>query len=436
MRQPGAMTRAEAARAVSAVVDDGRSLDRALEDGASRLPAGEHALLRAMAYGALRYHWRLDSQLDALLDRPIRRRDQVVRALLRVGLYQVSDMRVPGHASVSQTVEATRALGRPKLAGLVNAVLRRFLRETPTPDLADESVRFDHPPWMIERIREDWPDAWQDILAANNDRAPMWLRVNAKRLTPEAYLRRNAVEGDLETGLDQAVRLARPCPVGDLPGFGEGEVSVQDGAAQLAAPWLLADGGSRLLDMCAAPGGKTAHMLELAAPGATLTALDSDPERTDVVRDTLARLGLDATVGVADASNTGSWWDGEPFDRVLLDAPCSASGVIRRHPDIKHLRRPADIDAMAERQAALLAAGWEVLAPGGRLLYVTCSLFRGENDAVISALLAARTDLSVNQLLPNNNIHDLMVPTTHGFQVLPGAQGLDGFYFACLEKRA
>ena len=448
MSHAGAKTRAEAARAVHAVVAQGRSLDAVLADAESRLPANELPLLRALAYGVLRFHWRLSGDIDQFLRRPLKSRDAVIRALLAVGIYQLTDMRISNHAAVDLTVEAARKLKRPNFAPLVNGVLRAYLREPPDPDdTAGSEARSNHPQWLIDRIRADWPDQWVEILAANNERAPMWLRVNPRRSSTAEYLARLQSQpttdpdtaGHREPGFDQAIRLEQPRPVDGLPDFAEGAVSVQDAAAQIAAPWLLgADpaGAGRILDLCAAPGGKTGHLLELAGPEADLTALDSDPDRLERVTETLDRLGFDADSRVADAAALDTWWDGRAYDRILLDAPCSASGVIRRHPDIKHLRRSDDITALSVTQRRLLDAAWAVLAPGGRLLYVTCSVFAAENQDVVDAFLARHDDARENRLLPNNNIQALMTERSSGFQVLPGTRDMDGFYFACLEKRA
>lgn len=443
VKTAGATARAAAARAVDAVRSSGQSLDRALAKAEASVPDSERALTRALSYGALRHWWSLDARIAAFLNRPLRSRDSVVAALLVIGALQIDRMRIPAHAAVSETVGAAKLLGRPKLSGLVNAVLRNLLRH-PRPDADDEpgdrrqgtpgAQHFDHPDWIIERLACDWPEDFRAILAAGNAKAPMWLRVNARRGSSADWLAR--FDGDAVTlpGLPQALRLAHAPDVAALHGFADGDVSVQDGAAQLAAPWLLADGGSRLLDLCAAPGGKAAHLLELAGDGATLTAIEASADRAPLVTATLERLGLSATVCVADASDTNKWWDGRAFDRVLLDAPCSASGVIRRHPDIKHLRRPEDLTALAATQARLLAAAWRVLAPGGRLLYVTCSVFAAENEDVVGAFLERTPGAVENKVLPNNNINALMKHRSVGFQVLPGTQDLDGFYYACLEK--
>jgi 16S rRNA (cytosine967-C5)-methyltransferase len=265
----------------------------------------------------------------------------------------------------------------------------------------------------------------------------MWLRVNTRKISRDEYLQQLNASGHESTtvaGLDQAICLERPMDVAELPGFVDGLVSVQDAGAQLAAPWLLADGGDRILDACAAPGGKTGHLLELAGPGAALMAIDVDAERLAAVRQNLERLQLNATVTRSDASNPYTWWDGNQFDRILLDAPCSATGVIRRHPDIRLLRRPDDIASLASQQSGMLKALWLLLEPGGRLLYVTCSVLKEENEAVVQAFLQQHDDAEEVQVLPNNNIRDLMCRQKYGYQVLPGTRGLDGFYFACLHK--
>jgi 16S rRNA (cytosine967-C5)-methyltransferase len=262
----------------------------------------------------------------------------------------------------------------------------------------------------------------------------MWLRVNRRRFSATEYLAAHDISAEGLPGIEQALRLDKPMPVLELPGFADGSVSVQDAAAQIAAPWLLATGGGNILDACAAPGGKTGQLLELMPEGSVLTAVDESAERLRGVEENLTRLGLLATVLEGDASNPKAWCKGEHYDRILLDAPCSASGVIRRHPDIKLNRRAEDIDALALRQYDMLAALWTVLKPGGRLLYVTCSVLAEENDVCVSRFLGNHADAIPNRLLPNNNIRDLMIEKLHGFQVLPGTAGLDGFYFACLDK--
>lgn len=430
--------RAAAARVVERVTRDGKSLDVALAE--AQVDRDEQSLLRMLCYGTIRHHWRLRWQLRSLLEKPLKPRDSVVESLIAVGLFQLTDTRVPDHAAVSMTVEAARMLRQPRYAGLINAVLRNFRRKNPLPS-SNEEAELNHPQWLIDRLRADWPDDWRSIVDANNDRAPMWLRVNARQTTAENYAGLLELADDTPgattlAGFDQALRLERPVDVDKLPGFHDGWLSVQDAAAQIAAPWLLDDGGHRILDACAAPGGKTGHLLELAGGGVALTAIDNDEERLHGVRDNLKRLRLDATVTCADASNPQAWWDGNAFDRILLDAPCSASGVIRRHPDIRLLRRESDIAELAKLQRGMLEALWPLLAPGGRLLYVTCSVLGEENDRVVGEFAGQHADLRESAVLPNYNIRDLMRRKSWGFQVLPGTAGLDGFYFACLEKVA
>ncbi len=434
----GARLRAAAAEAVNAVVMGRCSLDTALTQSEARIAAADRSLLRMLCFGTLRRHWRLQSWIDVLVNRPIRRRDSVINALLAVGLFQLSETRIPDHAVVSQTVEAARLLRRPKLAGLLNAVLRRFVRESiAETEHRDQEAIFDHPQWLIDAIAHDWPDDWKDILTANNTRAPMWLRVNSQHTATAEYIEQLAAQdigSSSVAGLASAVRLHEPLAVAELPGFANGHVSVQDAAAQLAAPWLLDGVRGRVLDACAAPGGKSGHLLELGGPDIALTCIEKDEARAADLSANLARLGLDATVRTADASNPQGWWDGQPFAAILLDAPCSASGVIRRHPDIKLLRRESDIAALAQQQLALLGALWPLLAPGGRLLYVTCSVLATENDALVGRFLSEAGDARENDLLQNNNIRDLMRRKACGYQVLPSKAELDGFYYACLER--
>ena len=423
----GARVRAAAASVDAAVVARGESLDRALS--AADLPnERDRPLLHAICYAALRWHHRLAWQLEQLLDRPRQRIDANVAALLRVGLVQLQALRIPDHAAVDATVAATRALGVGRARGLVNAVLRRFLRERDQLDAAMRDHRValtSHPAWMLDLIAADWPEQLDAIVAANNCAAPMWLRVNVARIDPADYAARLAAAGIEAKPLaarPSAIALAEPCPASTLPGFAAGHVSVQDAAAQLAALELGAARGERILDACAAPGGKAAHILERCPDIAELVALDIDSVRLERVAATLARLGLTATVTCGDASEPEGWWDRRPFDRILLDAPCSALGVIRRHPDIKVLRRPSDIPAIAARQARMLRALWPLLAPGGRLLYATCTVTRAENQRQIDAFVDDTPDAG-------------LLEPEFAAQVLPGEANMDGFYYACIVKR-
>jgi 16S rRNA (cytosine967-C5)-methyltransferase len=434
----GARLRATAAEIVDAVVKQGRSLDVTIQAMEGRVVADDRSLLRLLCFGALRRHWQLQSLIAHYLERPLKAKDSIVKALLAIGFYQISETRIPDHAVVSQTVEAARLLRRPKHAPLINAILRRYLRDAASNNLPDVgSAKLDHPDWLLASIKQDWPEDWSDIVAANNGRAPMWLRVNSRHGTAAEYqqmLKERGFESELLSAAPDALRLLEPQPVESLPGFSAGLVSVQDAAAQLAAPWLLDGINGPLLDACAAPGGKSGHLLELGGDSIALTCIDKDAARLSGIAENLDRLKLSATVSAADASNPGQWWNKELFNGILLDAPCSATGVIRRHPDIKLLRRAEDIPELACLQEAMLRALWPLLAPGGRLLYVTCSILAAENDVVVGRFLEQHRDARENNVLQNNNIRDLMRRKTCGYQVLPGTAGLDGFYFASLEK--
>lgn len=374
-----------------------------------------------------------------LLERPIRARDADVRALALVGLYQLMDTDIAPHAAVAETVEAVKVLGKPRAASLVNAVLRRFQREREALLLrADESEpgRFAHPAWLIERLRSDWPADWKSVLAAGNSQPPMWLRVNRKRIGLDDYrLMLEAAGHEVsESGFARdALRLERPVSVEALPGFGDGLASVQDAGAQLARDVIDARGGMRVLDACAAPGGKTCHLLE-ACPNLRMVALDRSGERLARLRESLDRLGLAAEVQTADAADVGAWWDGEPFDRILLDAPCSATGVIRRHPDIKLLRRPADMDRYGVLQRSLLEALWPLLAPDGRFVYTTCSVMRQENAAVAGAFAERHPEARAATGFNRTNGLEWGHLSDAGVQILPGEADMDGFYYACLTK--
>ena len=424
----GSGVRALAARVNARVVAGGSSLEAAL--AAFPPPASRDVgLLRELSYGSLRWHHRLVHQADRLLTRPLKPRDSQLASLVRIGLYQLQWLRIPDHAAVAATVGAAQSLGRRSAKGLVNAVLRRFLREREA--LADRlgkvgEAATSHPDWIVDRLRADWPHAWRGMVDANNRPPPMWLRINARRTTRAAYLEMLGVAGIAAGAAPEpssAVLLAQPRPKHTLPGYADGLVSVHDGGAQLAAGLLALRTGQRVLDACAAPGGKCAHMLEQYPGLGEMVAVDRDPDRLTVAADELNRLGLEATLVHGDATSPDTWWDGRPFDRILLDAPCSALGVIRRHPDIKVLRRPDDIARAAAVQRSLLQSLWPLLAPGGRLLYATCTTPREENQEQIRGFLAATPTASLAG--PD---------ATLSRQILPGATNMDGFYYACVNK--
>lgn len=437
-RQGAAPGAGDAARdtAVAVLVDvlrDGRSLAASLRARTdSRLEPRDAAFARELAFGTLRYLPRLDAWLAAMM--PRKPRDSFVHVLALLGAYQLMFTRVPAHAAVSSTVELTRTLGKPWAAGFLNAILRRFAAEHESIERRElsPSARLAHPDWLLQALEHAWPDAWERIARSNLDRAPMTLRVNLRRISRRRYLERLSRAGipAHATGYStEGITLDSPRSIESVPGFDEGLVSVQDEAAQLAAALLDARAGNRVLDACAAPGGKAAHILERGADGIDVLALDVDPDRIADLRTTLARLGLAARVRVADASKPAAWWDGHPFHRILVDAPCSGTGVIRRHPDIKVLRRPGDIDAMTRRQRALLHELWPLLARGGRLLYATCSVLSRENESIIRNFLAERAGA---EALPIDGPWGH--PTGHGRQILPGEDAMDGFFYAALAK--
>ncbi len=444
----GAQTRAAAAFAVDQVLAHGRSLDKALKTALSdQMPDRDRALVKALTFGALRWHHRHRLIIGELLDRPLRSRDRILESLLSVGLFQLIDTRQPGYASVSATVDATRRLQRPRASGLVNATLRRFQREQNAllpKVLARDEGRYSHPQWLIDRLCTDWGEQVQQILTFALARPPMWLRVNAAHGDTSAYadLLQSTLGIDVVTleGFPAAVCPAQPIPVIDLPGFADGWVSIQDAAAQLAAELLDAVPGMRVLDACAAPGGKTGHILERAGGRLDVVAVDIDSVRNEMVAQTLSRLGYTAQILTGDVQTPEAWNDAgntdATFDRILVDAPCSATGVIRRHPDIKFLRRPEDIQAFAARQGDILDALWPLLKPGGRLLYATCSVLKTENHEVVARFLRQHPD-AAEVRSPDIAVPKIVVAAPGpGYQLLPGTANTDGFYYALMERSA
>jgi 16S rRNA (cytosine967-C5)-methyltransferase len=416
-----------------AAVLEGSTLERALESALPDLPERDRALCRELAAGCLRLFPRLDGLLGLLLDRPMRRRDIDVRALALIGLYQLSELRIPAHAAVSATVEGAAALGKRRAAGLLNALLRRYQREAET--LAKElpdAARHATPAWLWSALGKDWPGERAAIAAASNERPPMTLRVNVRRLTRGQYrelLAGQELEADDGSLSPDALTLRTAVDVNRLPGFADGLCSVQDEAAQCAARLLAPAPRERILDACAAPGGKTGHLAELA-PEATLTAMDSSEQRLERVRENLDRLDLPARLLCGDATAPPAALERCGFDAILADVPCSATGVIRRHPDIKVLRRASDIAAFATQQGKILDGLWPLLSDGGRLLYVTCSILAEENERVVEAFLARRADATELQLELGGSHH-----RRHGLQLLPDARGPDGLFFALLGKK-
>ena len=429
--QAGVASRLAATRVLDAVLHEGRSLKGEL---ATALPAladpRDRALVEAIVFAALRQRARYDAALAAWMAKPLGRRDAPLRALLHVGFAQLDALALPAHAAVAATVDAARALGRTHQAALVNALLRRAQRD----GLPAGDPTAAWPDWLLQRLRSDWGGDAEAIVTASTQPGPLWLRVNRQRSNVDTIAQRlhdsriDARSGPL---CADALRIDAPVPVSALPGFADGEVSVQDGSAQLVADALAPATGARVLDACAAPGGKAAHLLE-RDPSLRLLALDVDPARLRSIGATFARLaiGTSAALRQADAADVGAWWDGRPFDAILLDAPCSATGVVRRQPDILLHRREADIAALVATQARLLDALWPTLAPGGTLLYATCSILRAENDRQVAAFLARKADATLDPLGDKFGRD-----TGHGRQRLPGEDGMDGFFYARLRKR-
>lgn len=408
------------------------TLDDALGRFTGALEGRERALAREIAFGVCRHFFELDALLAQLLARPLKARDADLRALLLAGLYQLRHMRVPDHAAVSATVAASTTIGKGWARGLVNAVLRAHQAQRSELEARlDDAQQLAHPRWLIDALREDWPREWTDIVAASNATPPLTLRVNAARCTRAQWLTSAAAAGvaaHAGTIADDAVVLAQASDVTRIPGFSEGIVSVQDEGAQLAATLLRCGSGQRVLDACAAPGGKACHLLE-RYPTLRLVALDASAARLERVRQNLTRLQLAAALLHGDAANPATWWDGEPFQHILVDAPCSGTGVIRRHPDIRILRNPQQVVAAAMLQREILRGLWPCLAPGGSLLYTTCSVLASENEHAVAHFLDAAPDASEVEL---------DVPwgcaRRHGRQLLPTIDRHDGFYYALLRK--
>lgn len=422
-------------------VDNGRSLSVVLPEVAATLKPSDKPLLQELCFGVLRWHAQLDFLLQQLLQKPLRKKDRDVLALLMLGVYQLMHMRIPPHAVVSETVKIAVSLKKVWAKGMLNAVLRNFLRQQD--DLLQQLERsdvahFSHPAWLITQLKKDWPDDWQSILDANNQRPPMWLRINMRNerqkdhgaLSYQEKLTQADIVFEASEHAAAALRLHKPRPVEDLPGFSQGDVSVQDVAAQLAAALLDVAPNMQVLDACAAPGGKTAHILELC-PEADVTAVDIEASRVAKIKESLERLSLAAQCITADVAEPDLWNQGERFQRILLDAPCSATGVIRRHPDIKLLRRAADITELVVLQEKILEAVWPLLQPGGILLYATCSVLQQENQQQIERFFARHAEDAKHIGIDER----WGVACDFGRQVLTGRDQMDGFYFAKIQKQ-
>ena len=424
-----------ATKALNSLASQQGSLSSLLVTLARENPAANLPLIREYTFGVCRWYQRLDFIAQSMMDKPLRKKDSDIYCLILLGLYQLKFMRTPAHAAINETVSLTRLLNKNWASKLVNAVLRRAQREEDQlalAILADNDARYSHPRWLINTLKKDWPDSFELILEQNNLQAPMTLRVNSGAIDRQNYLEQlhqAGINASVGNHSHSSVILESPVDVSELPGFYEGLVSVQDEASQMSAHLLAPAAGSRVLDACAAPGGKTCALLEYQAGQLDMIALDSSNQRLQRVNENLERLNLKASVICADAIDTNSWWDGKPFDAILLDAPCSGTGVIRRHPDIKVLRQKTDIGRLIQIQQQLLDTLWPCLKQGGKLLYSTCSVLRQENELNIEAFIAKTTDARSISLANHRAVN-----CPFGIQFLPGTDKLDGFYYALLEK--
>lgn len=419
-----------ATQLVHAIAHDGKSAAQLLPEAQQQVPERDRALLQELVLGTCRWYFWLETLHNRHLERPLNRKNLIAASLLKIGLYQLLFLRIPAHAALNETVAATPALGISTLTGLVNAVLRKVQEEQA--ELVPDDTQ-SYPDWLREKLKHNWPEHWQDILVQGNVHPPMTLRVNLQKTDRAAYLAQLAAVGigALPCPISATgITLSASCPVQSLPGFADGHVSVQDEAGQLCITLLEIESGQRVLDACAAPGGKTCALLE-QHPDIDLTALDIDAQRVGRISENLARLQLHCAVRQGDMSTPAEWWDGQPFDRILLDAPCSATGVIRRHPDIKLLRQAEDIRHLADTQLDLLRSAWYCLAPGGKLLYATCSILPQENSRVIERFLQQEASAKLDSIDAPWGLD-----TGFGRQLFPVAQGHDGFFYSRLVKPA
>jgi 16S rRNA (cytosine967-C5)-methyltransferase len=433
--------RSLSAYAVARILREGVTLDVALAGALAAAPAPLAPSIRSLCYGAVRGFYRHEAILARLLSQPVSALDYLVRALLSVALFELEDARSPEYAVVDAAVKSAKATDAARASGLVNAVLRRYLRERKAIDAAiagNPATRHAAPVWLADRLRADWPVRWTQLLAAADTQAPMWLRVNARLATTAGYLdllRAAGIGAAADERVPYAIVLDTPCDVTLLPGFAAGMVSVQDLAAQCVAFPLALAGARRVLDACAAPGGKTALIAERAPALEELVAVELDPKRLERVRENLARGGLEGRLVCGDASRPEGWADGARFDRILLDAPCSALGVIRRHPDIRLRKAPGEIDRLPQLQRRLLEAAWTLLEPGGRLVYATCTLTRSENRDLIAEFVRATPGAVVVPAEQWPGWPGFGQADEVGRQILPGEAGADGFYYAALDRQ-
>ena len=426
--------RATAARVITLVLKQQQSLNAVLRKNLSLLPENERALCQQLCYGVIRWQLQLQAIADQLIAKPLKNKDTDIAALLLCGLYQLRSMRLPEHAVLSETVNSCKTLGKPWAKGLINASLRNYQRNELQFEAAitkTDRAHYAHPDWILNQLQHDWPKHWQSIAQANNQQAPMMLRVNRQQQSRDEYLKKlqeHGFEAKTINGCADGIELEKACDVNVLPGFSTGVVSVQDGAAQHTIELLEIKQNQRILDACAAPGGKTCHILEVE-PSNDVVAIDIDAERLLRITENTQRLVLSVELIAADASDVDAWWDKKMFDRILIDAPCSGTGVIRRHPDIKALRRPGDLHDLTNKQQQLLEKLWPLLNTGGLIVYTTCSVFKQENELQIMNFLQKHPEAEEIKHSPAP-----ASPRPFGYQRLPGDDNMDGFYYACIRK--
>ncbi len=426
--------RLAATQVITRILQGQGSLSSLLAPAQAQVSEQDKSLLQELCFGSCRFYPQLNLILEQLLEKPLRNKDLDIKAIIIVGLYQLQHTRVADHAAISETVEVTRHLKKDWATKLVNGVLRRFQREQQviTSQLnSTANFQQNHPEWLVAMLKKNWPDQLESILVANDQHPPFCLRINTQKISRDDYLQQLAAQNIVAEPTQfspYGIRLAQACNPKVLPFFEQGWISVQDEAAQLSADLLQVSSGQKVLDACAAPGGKTTHLLELQ-PDLDLTALDLEERRLIRLRENLARLGLNANVKAGDGTKPEDWWDGKLFDRILLDAPCSATGIIRRHPDIKILRQPDDIQKLSQLQSQLLKTLWTLLKPGGRLLYATCSILPRENSKIVENFLQDQQDAQEEKI-----IADWGVAQACGRQLFPQAAGHDGFFYASLIK--
>lgn len=439
MTKPNSATgnsRQKALKWLTQVVEKGRSTNELLTEDLAELNSQQKALAKQLLFGCLRNYHHLKTIADNLLDKPLKNKDSDLLTIIILGLYQVKYLSTPDHAAISESVELARYLKKPWASGLINGVLRRYQRESNKLEAKlAKSVQFlySHPGWIVKKIKQDWPAEFENILKNANQHAPMTIRVNTQQISRDEYLKiliSSDIPGKLHTIAPDAIVLTKAVDVSNLPGFFEGKVTVQDAAAQLAVELLGLKPSQNVLDACAAPGGKTTHILQ--RENVNLTAIEIVAKRADRITRTLQRLKLDCNVICSDITQIADWWNGQLFDRILLDVPCSASGVIRRNPDIKIHRKVTDLKPLVALQKEILSQIWALLKPGGILVYATCSIFKEENENQIRDFLKSN-EASI-QFMPKKIESLLNTRATIGYQILPGEEQMDGFFLCALKK--